>query len=229
MTKQMMMMIKKTALLILLLSLAGIAFSQDNDFGLWFEVDASHELVNKLDAEFFGALRTFNNSTQIQESFLEGGLHYNVNKYVSLSGSYRLTSRIEDDSKYYFRHKYFMDIKGTLPVRKFSFSLRAKIQSTTKTYIEEEDDLLSKYYFRLKFKGTYDLSAIPLKPYVYYESFIPVFSDSGYSIDRYRISAGAELQISRKSSVDLGYIFQRDYQPHLSDENIVSINYKIKF
>jgi hypothetical protein len=225
----MMMMIKKTLLLIPLLSLAVITFSQDNDFGLWFEFDARHELVQKLDLEFSGALRTINNSTQIQELFLEGGLQYNVNRYVSLSGSYRLTSGIEDDSEYYFRHKYFMDIKGTLPVRKFSFSLRAKIQSTTKTYIEDEEDLLSKYYFRLKFKGTYDLSAFPLKPYVYYESFIPVFSDTGYRVDRHRISAGAELRISRKSSVDLGYIFQRDYQPHLSDENIVSFNYKIKF
>ena len=225
----MMMMIKKTALLILLILVAGIAYSQDDDFGLWFGVDVNHEIIKKMDAEFSGALRTFNNSSQIEETFLEGGLQYNFKKYISLSGSYRLTSRVEDDSKYYFRHKLFLGLKATIPSGNFLLSGRAMIQRTTKTYIEDEEDLSAYYYGRLKLRTEYDFPAFPVSPYIYYEPFIPVFSDSGFQIDRNRFSAGAKLKITVKSSLEAEYILQRDFQPHISDKNIISFNYKINF
>jgi hypothetical protein len=63
------MMIKKIALLIHLILISGIASAQDDDFGLWFGVDAKHEILKNLDVEFSGALRTFNNSSQIDETF----------------------------------------------------------------------------------------------------------------------------------------------------------------
>jgi hypothetical protein len=215
------MLIKKTFLLILLIPVTGIAYSQDDDFGLWFEVDASHEIMKNADIEFSGALRTFNNSSQIDETFLEGGLKYNFNKHISLSGSYRLTSKIENDSKYYFRHKLFLGLKAIIPAWNFLFSGRAMIQRTSKTYIEDEGDLSAVYHGRLKLKTEYNFPAFPVSPYIYYEPFIPIFSDSGFQIDRNRFSAGAKLQITVKSSTEVEYIFQRDFQPHISDENYV--------
>lgn len=222
-------MIKKTALLILMISGAGLAYSQDDDFGLWFEVDASHKLVKKLDLEFSGALRTFNNSSQIEETFLQGGLQYNFKKYISLSGAYRLTSRVEDDSKYYFRHKLFLGLKVTIPSGNFLLSGRTMIQRNTKTYIEDEEDLTALYYCRIKLKAEYDFPAFPLSPYAYYEPFIPIFSDSGFQIDRNRFCAGVKLKITVRNSVEVEYVLERDFQPHISDLNIISLNYKINF
>jgi hypothetical protein len=224
-----MMMIKRFFLITIFFSIAGISFSQNDDFGLWLGVNARHELLTKLDAEISGCLRTFNNASQIEQSFIEGGLKYNLNKYISLSGYYRLISKLEDYSKYYFRHKLFLDIKTTVPVGNFSFSGRARILRTTKTYIEDEEDLISKYYGRLKLKAEYDIPSFPLAPYLYFEPFTPVSSDAGLSISKYRLSAGTELKINRRSSLDVGYIFQRDYLLHISNEHIISLTYKIKF
>jgi hypothetical protein len=223
------MMIKKIALLIHLILISGIASAQDDDFGLWFGVDAKHEILKNLDVEFSGALRTFNNSSQIDETFLEAGLKYNFNKHISLSGSYRLTNKLEDDTKYYFRHKIFFGLKADIPLGYFLFSGRAMIQRTTKTYIENEEDLSAFYYGRLKLKAEYDFPSFPLSPFIYYEPFIPIFSDSGFKIDRNRFSSGAELQITDKSSIKIEYIYQRDFQPHIADENIISLTYKIEF
>jgi hypothetical protein len=225
----MMTMTKKGFFLFLFILISGISYSQDDDFGLWFGVSAKHEILKKLDAEISGCLRTFNNSAQIEQSFIEGGVQYSYNKYISLSGSYRLVSSLEDDSKYYFRHKLFLDLKATLPSGNFSFSGRARIQRTTKTYIENEEDMISRYYGRLKLKAAYNIPSLPLKPYFYFEPFLPLSSDSGFEVSKYRLSAGAELQITGKTSLEAEYIYQRDYKPDISVAHIISINYKIKF
>jgi hypothetical protein len=225
----MMMMIKKTLLIILFISFVGASFSQEDDFGIWIGVDARHEIFRKLDVDLSGCLRTFNNTSQIEQSFLEGGVQYRFNKYISLAGSYRLISTLEDDSKYYFRHKLFLDIKGSVPYKNLAFSARLRLQRTTRTYIEDNEDLTSKYYGRLKLRAAYDFPAFPLTPYIYCEPFVPVFSDSAFKISKYRLSAGTELQITRILSIEAEYIFQRDFQPHLSNEHIISLNFKIKF
>ena len=41
--------------------------------------------------------------------------------------------------------------------------------------------------------------------------------------------AGVELRILKQHSVEVEYIFQRDYLPHISDINIISVNYNFKF
>ena len=225
----MMMTIKKTFLFFMFFSFTAFSFAQEEDFGLWFGASASHKLLRKLDVELSGSLRTFNKTSQIEESFLEGGLQYSFNKYISVSGSYRLTSKIEDNSDYYYRHKLFLGIKTSVPVRNFSFSGRLMIQRTSKTYIKDEEDLTSNYYGRLKLKVAYSIPAIPLKPYIYCEPFIPVFSGSEFKISKNRLSAGAELNVTRWCSFETEYIFQRDYQPRISDIHIISINFKTKF
>ena len=222
-------MIKRLLLLFLLILFAGSCYSQDDDFGIWIGVDATHKLVKKLDAEISGCVRTFNNTSKIEQSFLEAGIQYDLNKYFSLSGSYRITSNLEDDSKYYFRHKIFLDAKASIPLGNFSFSGRARLQRTTKTYIEDEEDLIAGYFGRLKIKADYYIPSSPLKPYIYCEPFIPISPDSGHKISKNRLSAGFQLRITSKSSLDAGYIFQRDYQPKMADENILSIAYKLKF
>jgi hypothetical protein len=226
---KMMMMIKKTFLLLIFIFLAGISFSQEDDFGVWVGLSAKYKLKNNLEADFSGCLRTFNNSSRIEQSFLEGGLQYSLNKYISFSGSYRLISKLEDNTKYYFRHKFFLDIKGKIPAGNFSFSARARVQRTTKTYIEDDEDLVSKYYSRMKFEAIYNIPGLPVNPYIYCEPFIPVFSDRRFTISKNRLSAGVELKVTRKTSLEAEYIFQRDYQPDMADEHIISINYTIRF
>jgi hypothetical protein len=224
-----MMMIKKLLILFVISTISGVVLAQDDDFGLWFGLNAKHEILKNTDVELSGSLRTFNNSSRLDEAFLEGGIQYRFNKYFSTSASYRLTSRSEDNSEFYFRHKLFLSAKGMLPLGNFSFSGRLMLQRTTKTYIEDNGDLVSDYTGRFRLKSYYNIPSFPVNPYLYLETFTPLFSDSGFGIGKYRLSGGAELKINRKSSMELEYIFQRDYKPDLANEHIISINYKIRF
>jgi hypothetical protein len=225
----MMMMMNRTLLILCLLHFGGTAFSQEKDFGMWFEVDAEHQLIKNLDLKLAGSLRTFENSSKIDESLVEGGLQYKFSKCISISASYRLTSKMENDSQYYYRHKLFFDADASYPVGNLKLSARFRLQRVSLTYIEEEEDLTAGYVGRIKLKAEYDIPSFPLTPYVYFEAFNPLFENSGLDIYRNRISAGTELKINNWSKVEAGYIFQRDYKSQFHDINIISLNYKIKF
>jgi hypothetical protein len=224
-----MMMIKKLIIILLVSSISGIVLSQENDFGLWFQIDGEHVFTKKLDGQLSLALRTFDNSSRIDEVFAEGGLQYSFNKYFSAAASYRLTNKSEENFEYYLRHKVFLSVRSSVPVGNFIFSGRLMMQRTTKSYIEEEEDLSPKYTLRFKVRSYYNIPAFPLNPYLYCEFFAPFSSGSGLSIGKNRLSGGADFKINSRNSLQLEYIFQRDYQPHLSDENIISLSYKIKF
>jgi hypothetical protein len=123
----------------------------------------------------------------------------------------------------------FLDLKGSLPLGKLNFSGRLRFQARTKTYITSESDKFPDYTGRIKFKALFKTQTFPVDPYIYAETFCPMFSEKSGTIGKNRFSAGIEISILKKHSVDLEYIFQRDYQPHLSDLNILSVNYDIKF
>ena len=224
-----MMMTKKWLTVLLLFILPLITYSQKKDFGIWYGVSAEHKLTKKLELDLSTKIRTFNNAAKVEQVFLEGGLTYELNKYLAIAGSYRLTKNIEQNNLYYFRHKVMLDIKGSMPAGDFSFSCRLRFQTAIKTYIKDEIDKYPDYTSRIKLKAIYKTQTFPVNPYIYMESFSPMFSDKERTIEKIRYTAGAELRILKQHSVEVEYIFQRDYLPNISDINIISINYNIRF
>jgi hypothetical protein len=227
----MMMMTKMTrkwyyALFLIILPM--VAYSQEKDFGIWYGVSAEHKLSGRLVIDLSADIRTFNSARKIEEAFLEGGITYSINKYASIAGSYRLSDNIENNNSYYFQHKWFLDLKGNIPIGDFSFIGRLRFQIRTKTYFRDESEDHPYYTGRIKLKVVYKTPTFPLDPYVYIESFSPMFSDLARAIEKERVGAGLEFSIAKHHSASLEYIFQRDYLPHLSNLNIISITYNIK-
>jgi Protein of unknown function (DUF2490) len=204
------------------------ATAQKRDFGIWYGVSADKKLTDKIDIRLSTCIRTFENAAKIEEAFLEGGLAYSFSKYFAIGGSYRLTENIENNNSYYFRHKWFVDFKGNLPVSDFSFSWRFRFQTRIKTFIVDAKDKFPDYTGLIKLKALYKTPSFPVHPYLYSESFCPMFSDNTRMIGKNRLAAGVEFSISKRYSIAAEYIFQRIYLPHISDINIISINYNIE-
>ncbi len=216
-------------LFVLILFLPLSAYSQDKDFGIWYGVSAEHKLSKKLEFDLVTNIRTFENASKINEAFIEGGVTYNLIKNLSVAGSYRLTESVEDNNSYYIRHKYFVDLKGTVPLGEFTLACRLMYQLLIKNYIQHEVDKYPSSTGRIKLKLVYHTKTFPVNPYIYFESFCPMFSEYSGTIGKTRYSAGLEFKITKRQSVETEYIFQRDYLPHLSDLNIISLNYNLKF
>ena len=217
------------SLIIPILFLPLSVFSQKKDFGIWYGISAEHKLSKKLEIDLSTNIRTFENASKIEEAFIEGGVTYDLYKYLSIAGSYRLTKSLENNNSYYLRYKYFFDLKGTLPVGVFTLSCRLRYQTLIKNYIQHEVDKYPSYTGRVKLKLVYHTKTFPVNPYIYIESFCPMFSKYSGTIGKNRYSAGLEFKITKRQSAEIEYLFQRDYQPHLSDINIASVNYNIKF
>jgi hypothetical protein len=223
------MMIRRLYICLLLCLLTFAVFSQEKDFGIWYGISAQHKLNSKLDIELSVNVRTYNNASKIEEAFVEGGLSYDLSKHFSVGGFYRFTESIEDNNSYYIRHKYFLDVKGAFPIGNFNFTGRVRFQSRIKNYIEDGADDRPDYTGRLKFKALYKTPTFPVNPYLYVEYFCPMFSDKTRTIEKNRLGAGLNFSIAKRHSIDVEYIFQRDYLPHISDINLISVNYNIKF
>jgi hypothetical protein len=220
---------KKYLAITLFLSVSQISFSQEKDFGIWLGADVQHKLTKKIDVEFSGNIRTFNNSSRIDQEFIEAGLQYKLNRTFSLSGSYRLINNFENDSDYHFRHKLFADLKASVPIHNLDLSGRIRIQRTTRMYIEEADDELAQYTGRIKLKADYSIKSFPLDPYAFAETFIPLSESNSLEIIKTRLSAGVKLKVTNRISLDFGYIYQIDTKPEDINSNILSVNYSIKF
>ena len=204
-------------------------FSQDHDFGIWYGINTESSITKKLELDVSAMIRTFNNASKIEQSYIEGGLSYKFNKYFLAAGSYRLINTIEDDDLFHLRHKFMSDVKGTLPLKDFTFSLRLRLQIQKRTFYEIGDNKTPETTGRIKLKGVYNIPKFPVNPYISYESFSQMFENSDRLIGKERISVGFEYKIVKNHSVEAEYIFERDFIPRVSDISIIAFSYNIKF
>jgi len=222
-------MTKKALFLFIALISSVISYSQENDFGIWYSIAAETNLAKNLELDLDANLRTCSNASKIEEAFIDIGLTYKFNKFLSVAASYRFTEFMEDDDSFHPRHKWFADLKGKLPLGDFDLSARLRYQQRYKTYFEDDNDKESKKVGRIKLKTLYDIPSFRLNPYISAELFFPVFKGSERSIEQSRYAAGFEFNFSKKHSVEAEYLFQRDNYPKLLDMNILSFNYQLKF
>ncbi len=221
--------IKRTIAVLLFCFITLHLFSQKKDFGIWYNAAIEHDFTKKIEAEFTATVRTFDNASKIEEAFFEGEIAYKFTKFLSAAASYRLTENIEDDDAYHLRHKWFVGLKGDIEIWDLEFSGKVRYQERYKTYFEDEEDKIPDSHFRFKLKTTYKTPSFPVNPFIEVELFCPVFKESDIIIDKKRFSAGVEYKISKNHSVEVEYIFQRDYKPKLCDDHIISLNYKFTF
>jgi hypothetical protein len=66
------MMIKRFLNLLIVALFPLVASSQQSDFGIWVNVDADVSLSKKFDLQFSGSLRSYQNTSKLEEAFLEG-------------------------------------------------------------------------------------------------------------------------------------------------------------
>jgi hypothetical protein len=225
----MMTMSKKIFLLIFLVIPAGVISGQDPDFGIWGGVSATHELVNNLDAELKLAFKAEDKLSTLDQYYAEGGLNYKLTKWLDAGASFRLIRKFEDDLAYHFRNRIYTWVKGDVDAGRLNFSLRATYQRTSRQYIEKDNDLIPEHYARLRFKAEYDVPSSPISPFILVEPYAPIAGGDGFEIKKVRYSAGLEYKISKKSSVEAGWLMETYKKKSAGNLHVLNLEYKIKF
>jgi hypothetical protein len=227
------MKIKKTIncliITLFIIILPGKAHGQEQDFGIWYSINTVYPLSKKLDMTLKASLRTYQDAAIMDELYLEGGLSYDINQYLSAAASARIAEAREDNGEYHVRYKYFASVKGKLPVGRFAFSTRAMLMVISRTYVENEDVDRTFSTLRLKLKLEYDIKDFPVDPYLGFESFTKIVVDSETIIDKARFFSGFEYTISEKHSLELEYMLDRYLTPDLSYIHLISATYNYSF
>jgi len=223
------MKIEKLFLILPFLLLAGRIAAQEKDFGMWYEVNAEKKYNKHFELTGTATIRTFSNASLIDQTFIEIGGNYNLNKYIGFAASYRLGKYLDKDYYYHIRHKWFADLKGTLPIGQLYLSLRARMQLTEHTWTEDATDDKTRYDGRLRLKALYRTSHFPLNPYVSFETFSPMFRSTDSFVTKSRGTAGAEYKFSKHHTLAAEYVYQRDETPDVLIMNIGSVVYTFRF
>ena len=202
---------------------------QDKDFGLWYEIAAGKSFSKKFSVEGSTVVRTYKDGSTVEQAFMQAGASYDPNKYLGFTGSYRIGNYVGDDHYYHIRHKWLADIKGTLPLGRFSLTARLRLQFLLRGQEEAEFDPEAEYDGRFRIKGQYRIPDFPVDPYVSFETFTPLFSGSDKLVEKSRSTAGVDIKINKRNKLFTEYIYERDVTPDLKIMNIISLGYTYKF
>jgi len=244
---------KKTVIVLMILLPIG-AQAQNDKFGTWTGVSLDKKLSKQLTLGTELELRTGNNLKNIDRWSAGISLDYRLAKWLKAGAGYTYlydyhpeAYTYQDDGDLnkrtmtYFgsRHRLNVSLTASKDFGKLSVSLRERWQYTyrpeqaNKRMDYQHSDLGYSYpvkgkatnMWRNKLQLKYKATKL-LQPYLYGETYV-----GGSGFDKLRLSLGTELKLSKQSSLNVGYVYQKVYDDDDEEGNkhVFSIGYKYKF
>jgi len=221
-------MIRKSLAVIAAVLLSSVLAGQDTDYGIWYEVKADKDIWKGLRFDLEASVRTDQNAARIETIYLEPGLRYKFNDFLSAGIYYRLIEQLEKDDQFYIRHRWFAQVKGTAPsFYRFTLAVRYRIQEQFKTYIEDPEDELPVWYHRVRFELGYDIMGIPLMPYFNTELHGLLSEANEYTVDKWRSMIGIEYTLNKRHTFGIEYIYNESRVTKPAYMNLVGLTYSV--
>ena len=244
---------KKTIIMLMILLPIGVR-AQSDEFGTWTSVSLDKKLSKQFSLGTELELRTGNNLKNIDRWSAGISVDYRLAKWLKASAGYTYlydyhpeTHTYQDDGDLnkrtmtYFgsRHRLSVSLTASKDFGKLNVSLRERWQYT---YRPEQENMRMDYQhadlgysysvrgkatniWRNKLQLKYKTTGL-LQPYLYGETYV-----SGTGFDKLRLSLGTDLKLSKRSSLNVGYVYQKVYDnvDEEGNKHVLSIGYKYEF
>ena len=244
---------KKTIIMLMILLPIGVK-AQSDEFGTWTGVSLDKKLSKQFSLGTELELRTGNNLKNIDRWSAGISVDYRLAKWLKASAGYTYlydyhpeAYTYQDDGDLnkrtmtYFgsRHRLSVSLTASKDFGKLNVSLRERWQYT---YRPEQENMRMDYQhadlgysysvrgkatniWRNKLQLKYKTTGM-LQPYLYGETYV-----SGTGFDKLRLSLGTDLKLSKRSSLNVGYVYQKVYDnvDEEGNKHVLSIGYKYKF
>jgi len=184
-------------------------FAQINDAGLWTSVTLEKKLNRKITLGISEEFRFNENISELSTFFTEAAVEYEFTKAIAISGGYRFINKRRVDDSYSKRHRFLANLVLKWKFGEFNTSVRLRYQSQFSDIESSNDGSVPKNYLRTKLSVKYDLDK-RYTPFISGETYYHTNNSDGILFDNFRLSAGIEYDFSKKSSAELGYIFDRE-------------------
>lgn len=221
--------------------------AEGDDFGIWSEVDVEKKISKKLSLEGGLELRTRDNVKTVDRWSGSVGASYKLADWLKASADYTLL--YDNNEKWNdkqtkvanfwgVRHRFNVSLTGSVDFGNLSVSLRERWQYTYRPEKTVERTKVSngkveektysgkgKNVWRNRLQLKYKVSSM-WRPYVNGETYV-----AGSGLDKYRLSAGTEIRLSKKHSFDVKYMFQKSCCDDEDEGNrhVVGVGYTFKF
>jgi long-subunit fatty acid transport protein len=237
----------KTGLLLaaLLLATAEVK-AEGDDFGLWSEVNVEKKISRNLSVDGGVELRTRDHVKTVDRWSGSIGASYKLTDWLKASAGYTLL--YDNNEKWNdkqtkvanfwgTRHRFNVSLTGSVDFGNLSVSLRERWQYTYRPEKTVERTKVSKgtvedktyngkgkNVWRNRLQLKYKVSKV-WRPYVNGETFV------SNGMDKYRLSAGTEIRLSKQHSFDVKYLFQKSCGDDDEEGNrhIIGLGYTFKF
>lgn len=246
------MKIYKVYLLIVVLYFPLTVMAQDDDFGIWTNVDATKKITKDFGITVGLDYRTRNNSKTVDRWSGFMSMDYKLTSYLKLDGGYvyiyynhpnESTAKGNYIPEYWSpRHRLFFGARGSCKVNRWIFSLRERYQYTYRTSLsvakyedssksvkksDEEISGKSTNLLRSRFQIEYNIKNCSFTPFASCELFNSL--DDGLSNQKTRWTIGTDFALNKKNSIEVYYRYQKKSDDDESNGNILGMGYSIKF
>jgi hypothetical protein len=211
------------------LGFSSLCFGQVNDAGLWTSLDIQKDIGKRFNLDGNVELRFNENVTELGTCYGEASLGYELHKRVDVSVGYRFIGKRRLDDSYSFRHRLIFNLSYRKKFNKFSAAIRVRYQSQFTDVSKSENWQVPEEYLRTKLTLKYDTDK-KWNPFAAAETFYQLGGTDGILFNEYRLSAGVDYDFTKRSSLSLAYIFDREVQVSNPWTNyVVSIGWKYQF
>jgi hypothetical protein len=211
--------------MVLCMAVTGLS-AQVNDAALWTNITIEKEVIKNLDLILTEEVRFNENITEAGSFFTDIGAEYRIAKGFKAGIFYRNIHKRQPDDSYSRNNRFYTDVSYRQKVKRFEVSYRVRFQVQYNGYNTSETGHLPEWYFRQKIHFGYNTKS-RFDPYLDGEFWYWI-NPEWSRFDNVRISAGIVTRITKKHSIDTGYLINKEF--NVADPYtyyIVYIGYKI--
>ena len=181
-----------------------VIFAQQEDFQGILAFGFEKKISPSFSLTFLNEERFNQNLSELGYAYFDGGVNFKIDRHWTLGGNYRYIILRNLNNDYHGRNVVYGDVTYSKGIEKFSFSIRARMQTAFYTLVigESEQNSLTYNRDRLTIRYKYNYYIVP---FVYSEIFIPIDHPTHDNIDRIRFGAGFNYNFNDHVKSELYY------------------------
>ena len=209
--------------------------------GMWgsiLNIELNKKISDFFTIELEGEHRTRKNMTENDRWKIDLLTSYKINKFLKVGTGYNYIYYNHETKDWENRHRYFINITGSVKINQFKINLVERIQGTYREGISEynknEIKIRSnpKYILRSKLAIEYDIINCKFTPEISTELFYSLNDVEENNLYKIRYTGTGEYKINNNNYIKLFFRYSTFHNFNEDDDEsnkIIGIGYKIKF
>jgi hypothetical protein len=206
------------------------AFAQNTDLRARVGASFSFDISNNLGASVEVEQRFKNNMAAYDKTLIEPDIHYNINKKVRIGFAWRTMYDTSERGYYSLKHRGSGYLRYRIAISDFDFRIKSSLQygvdDLTTSMLSTNNNLINRNALTLR----YNWFGKPITPEIGCELYYHMNNPRGSIINQFRMKAGIEYRVNKKTDITLYYLFDNEFNiAHPTDSHVLGLfcSYKL--